>query len=472
MTLDIDVASAIRTLARYRELARAILDASHSTQETQWVEWKSEADIAEKKWQATFSRHILGFANRDPEEASKWLGGCAYLVAGVSPGLLLGTPVHDAAKIEAWISAYVGQGSNAPEWTPSYVELDGKSVLIFTVEPPSVGHPIWTLQKDFPVLAESDDKVPYRAGSVFVRRKASTVLAAPSDIQMLSRRLVSGSVIKRLGGLSLLVRPGSRAIALDMSEATLSSWADAEKAELRLPDTEPPDDKGESADLVSPIGQALARFAASMYEPDSRTPEAYRAEVAEYINGAAKVLPAVLLRRAYERGMGRIDLAIRNDTDDPIHQLQVELFFAAKGVLAASEDVDLPDVSLPSRPVPFGKGGRHVLGGLGLGSPGFFAAPAFPYTSPAILAMGRRVTIDNSGSARVTFAPIDLYPEQSYNLDDFHLLVNRAYAGETLTGEWIARAKDASGVVRGTVAVEVAHAAPTLQELLAPAISA
>ncbi|MGD0247741.1 MAG: hypothetical protein ABSB75_01685 [Candidatus Limnocylindrales bacterium] len=470
MTLEIDVSSAIRTLARYRELARAILDASPSTQETYWVEWKSEADIAQKRWQATFSRHILGFANRDPDEASKWLGGCGYVVAGVSPRSLTGTPVHDAARIEAWVSAYVGQGPNAPEWAPSYVELDGKSVLILTVEPPRVGHPIWTFQKDFPVPTESTDKTPYRAGSIFVRRKASTELASPTEIAMLSRRLVSASVVKRLGGLSLLVRPGSKAVALDLSEPVLKSWVEREENELKPPQEEPlSDGAAVAADPASPISQALAAFTASMFEPDSRTREDYQAEVGKYIVGATKALPAVLLRHAYERGMGRIDLAIRNDTDDPIHQLQVELYVAAQGVLAASEDVDIPDVSLPRRPVQFGKGGRSILGGLGLDQLGMVTGRGFPYASPAIRAIGRRVTIDNGGSARVTFAPVDLYPEQSYNLDDFQLLVNRAYAGQTLTGEWIARAKDASGVVRGTIAIEVDPDVPTVEELLAPA---
>jgi hypothetical protein len=105
VTLTLDTRSPLRTLARYRELAQAILDAPVATQETDYLEWKSDVELAEKRWQAQFSRHVPGFANREPEPAARWFGGCAYLVAGVRPGSLVGTAVHDTATIEAWLSA-------------------------------------------------------------------------------------------------------------------------------------------------------------------------------------------------------------------------------------------------------------------------------------------------------------------------------------------------------------------------------
>jgi hypothetical protein len=103
VTLDIDSSTPIRSLARYRELVIAVHEAPASEQETNSVEWKGEADLAEKRWQAQMGRQILGMANRDPEVADNMLGGCGYIVVGVSPGELLGTQVHDTAKIESWI---------------------------------------------------------------------------------------------------------------------------------------------------------------------------------------------------------------------------------------------------------------------------------------------------------------------------------------------------------------------------------
>jgi hypothetical protein len=149
VTLDIDSSTPIRSLARYRELVIAVHEAPASEQETNSVEWKGEADLAEKRWQAQMGRQILGMANRDPEVADNMLGGCGYIVVGVSPGELLGTQVHDTAKIESWISPYVGQPPNAPEWAPTYVEIRGRQVLVLTVEPPRYGHPAWPCRKGY-----------------------------------------------------------------------------------------------------------------------------------------------------------------------------------------------------------------------------------------------------------------------------------------------------------------------------------
>ena len=66
-------------------------------------------------------RQVLGFANRDPDAAGKSFGGCAYTMVGVSPGAVTGTPVHDTARIEDWLTPYLRRAPNAPEWAPTYV---------------------------------------------------------------------------------------------------------------------------------------------------------------------------------------------------------------------------------------------------------------------------------------------------------------------------------------------------------------
>jgi hypothetical protein len=283
---------------------------------------------------------------------------------------------------------------------------------------------------------------------------------------MLSRRLIAATARKRIGGLSLIVRPGSRAVPLDLGDAALAPWIEREKAALAPPPAKPPAQPSTAhafADREFGLGQKFAALAlaGAMYEPDARTPEAYEGEVNKYIETATEVLPTVLIRRAYELEMGRIDLTIRNETDDPIHQLRVELYIRAEGVMAVSEDVDLPDVSLPQRPVEFGKGGRSRFGLNGL------SAFRSPYVSPVISAIGRRVTIDNSGSTRLTFDPIDLYPQESCDLDPFYLFVSSLQAGQTLPGEWTARAKDASGVLTSSVTIDVDPTVPTIDQLLA-----
>jgi hypothetical protein len=60
----------------------AIYNAPPSTQETNWIEWKSEVDLGEKRWQAQLSRQVLGMANRDPTSPRRRSTGVASSSSG------------------------------------------------------------------------------------------------------------------------------------------------------------------------------------------------------------------------------------------------------------------------------------------------------------------------------------------------------------------------------------------------------
>ena len=169
---------------------RAVRDAPSSLQEQPFVEWKSQGDAQEPKWRAELSRQVLGFSNRDPEAAAPWFAGCAYIVLGVEPGSIRGTPVHDTAKIETWLAPYVGRTPNGPEWLSSYVEVDGKHVLVLSVEPPLVGHGAWPCRKAW--ADPGDRSSALRKGAIYVRHHASTEEADDADVEMLSRRAGGG----------------------------------------------------------------------------------------------------------------------------------------------------------------------------------------------------------------------------------------------------------------------------------------
>ncbi|MBA3779447.1 MAG: hypothetical protein H0X16_09155 [Chloroflexi bacterium] len=474
VTLNLDTSTAIRSLARYRELVTAIFEAPASTQETLWVEWKSTADIAEKRWAAELSRQVLGMANRDPEVTGTWCGGCAYVVIGVSPASIVGTPVHDTAKIESWLTPYVGRAPNAPEWAPTYVEVQGQQVLVITIEPPQFGHPAWPCQKTYSPDPRSgkDPMIAVRDGAVYVRHKASTEEANSADVAMLSRRAAGSR--RRIGGISVLLAPSSKAQPVDATEDAMGRWAEAERVALKPAPPKPPaktvpidpsSSLAATAKLLAELSQQSLNQ--GFREPDSRPPEKYQAEVDTYIEKATKAMPAVIVRRAYERKLGRVDLSIRNNTDDPIDKLQLEVFIGAEGVFAASEDVDVPETRLPGRPIMLGKAGRSKLAGFdGLSA---IRMPNYAsYLSPAVRAMGRGVTIDNSGSTRLTFDALDLYPQEVLELDEFYLYVNAGlHTGKTLSAGWTARARNLSGVMRGTLEIAVDTKVPTIDELLA-----
>ncbi|MEX1172638.1 MAG: hypothetical protein WEG56_08495 [Chloroflexota bacterium] len=75
--------------------------------------------------------------------------------------------------------------------------------------------------------------------------------------------------------------------------------------------------------------------------------------------------------------------------------------------------------------------------------------------------------IDNSGSVRLTFDVLDLYPQETADLTEVRLFTNPTLAGKTLAAEWSARSRDTSSVMRGRLDIKIAATVPSLDELLA-----
>lgn len=264
---------------------------------------------------------------------------------------------------------------------------------MLTVEPPRYGHPAWPCRKGYspdPRKPGADPKLALREGAVYVRHKASTREASAADIEMLSRRAAGAR--RRIGGVSLLLAPDSKAVAIDLGRDSVAAWAERERAALQPPPPPTPAEREPrtikvsdlpassslrtSAEMLAGMSGAIdAAMKASAigagalgWEPDRRTPEDYAKEVDGYIAKASKALPSVLLKGAHARGLGRIGFLVRNNTDDPVHGLQVEVRIPAKGVMALDED-EIPAKDLPARPVMLGKGGRNrfdYLGGVSL----------------------------------------------------------------------------------------------------------
>jgi hypothetical protein len=162
-------------------LVEAVLNASEND-ESDWIEWKSGLDLRGKETQGTLARHILGMANRRPEHAARYAAGCGYIIVGAEPGRCAGVAEVDPAVLSQGMHPYLG--AEGPGWAAQYVNRDGVSVLVVSVEPPRPGNRIFTLRKEFP---------KYLAGTVFVRRQGSTGQAGPDDIRALEDRFAAGA---------------------------------------------------------------------------------------------------------------------------------------------------------------------------------------------------------------------------------------------------------------------------------------
>jgi hypothetical protein len=102
--LDAVTERAIRGPSARLALVRAVRDGGIVATEADWIEWKSLADLRDRRSRMEHVvRHVLGFANRDPARAANVAEGCAYLLLGVEPGAVHGVDRIDPATLESWM---------------------------------------------------------------------------------------------------------------------------------------------------------------------------------------------------------------------------------------------------------------------------------------------------------------------------------------------------------------------------------
>jgi hypothetical protein len=181
MSINLDLRAAIRHPDLGR-LVRAVVGADEHD-EAEWVEWKSRLDLTTKEGCFQIARTILGMANRLPEAASKTCEGLGYIIVGAEPSQLTGITSVDPAHIDQMLQPFLG-GAEGPKYTPTYVRVDGKTVLVVTVEAPRAGDPVYMLRREF---------TRARDGDVFVRKHGRTVPATSADQRALHARDLLGT---------------------------------------------------------------------------------------------------------------------------------------------------------------------------------------------------------------------------------------------------------------------------------------
>jgi hypothetical protein len=85
VAIDLDMSPQIRRPSDRVTLVEAVLQA-HPSDQAEWVEWKLDVALDRTEGRFKASRHILGFANRSPNDAARFLGGQAFFIVGAEPG--------------------------------------------------------------------------------------------------------------------------------------------------------------------------------------------------------------------------------------------------------------------------------------------------------------------------------------------------------------------------------------------------
>lgn len=430
-------------------------------------------DISKPAGRFSVAKQILGFANRDPKRASGRAAGCAYLVLGAEPGNLAGQSAMDPSKVEAALRPYIG--TDGPAWLPQTINLDGRDVVVISVEPPQWGDPIHTLRKEY----RSADGTGAKDGEVFVRRPGGTHPATSEEIRMLQMRLLS----RVAQGLEVVVESvGEPLPRVDLTSDALERWLSAERARLlgpleadrtKQPIEEDADDwpvtPPERA-LVTPTPKAVEdyqrtdvdlqkvkvfRVGGPEHLPEDRTAEEYRAEVEAYLVTARERVPTCAISRFDDLVEVPFKLQVLNTGDQYLEAVELVVHF--EGAVLTQEDFD---VDLPPAPRVWGPR-RNPDRVFGLRMPNLdFRNLTFPAVQfPGYIAK-------NGGSTTIEYDPFDLRPHKRHEFDDVPLVVGVELKG-SITGSWTATAKNRHGRAEGTVVVPLAGAVVSIDDLLA-----
>src|ERR1039458_2011449 len=158
MSGGFDTTRAARGVDDLEQLVQFVLG-THGANESDWIEWKTDVDLSTKAGSFSAARQILGFANRSPDVAAAHVGGLAYLVVGAEPKNLAGSRSIDPAHLTDGLKRYLG--TDGPRWSPVWLSLEGKDVLVVVIEAPKLGDDIHTLRREFEGAQN---------GAIFIRR--------------------------------------------------------------------------------------------------------------------------------------------------------------------------------------------------------------------------------------------------------------------------------------------------------------
>lgn len=408
----------MRTRRAQTDLVSAVHTAAAGEQETNWLEWKLHLNFGEARAKATIAKAVLGFSNRDPDVAARAMEGCAYLLVGVEPGELRSIAPLDQATLEAGVAIYAGP---EVDWRADYIELDGNTVLVATVEPPRWGDYIRPVRKAYhPDRSGSGPSMS--KGTIFVRHEASTDPASDADIDMLNRRVAR--------------RPGSEL-----------------EVQLRpLPGTELPrlDTRPETINAITAGDEAEYLKRAQTTTVDIRTMEQYEQEVESYFAELRRTLPEVLKSSVVEDGNGKLQLELFNPTDTTFTNVRAEIWLpSSAGVYAWRLDANHAGEQLPERPLRYGQRARAA-------DPLSLELPVPPVPRPAWLPRVDR-SVDG---VHVAFGKVDVPAEGSARLDEIWVVLDTG-APQMLPVRWEATATPAKKRLRGVVEVPVSDSVLT-----------
>ncbi|MGD0454370.1 MAG: ATP-binding protein [Solirubrobacteraceae bacterium] len=430
---------------------------SRTVEETDYLEWKSAYDLSSKPGAAATARQLIGMANRDFAQAERHAEGSAYVLIGVEPGMVHGVPHWDSADIENWLARYV-----VPElrYDPHYVEIDGKEVLLFTVDAPRQGDPIYCLQRQCDVeevvtsgstgQVEKRIKKTLPKGAIYVRHGGKTEQHTPEDLTRLTARAAAAERptldVEVLLDTSKAVTISESLVSDAHREGRLRAWR--EEMLAKLPRRKPKPARG-PLDFMT-----LPSFDYSIQLPsrpigEKRSEEEYEADVEEYAQ--AMRIPGAWLRAiAIEWVKERksvLDVSVRNDTEQNYENAVIELTLLGltRGNVFAAEGDAARLLPVPEEPEKWGD--MSFIRPIG--------AARYPVTSIAAAARQPDVEEPSKGQVLVRYPELRIRPHTTHRLEPLLLALAPFMAGETVPVHWRVTTSSTDGHQEGDLILRV-----------------
>ena len=436
MSLAIDTSRAFRFPDELAGLVTVVVQHAGDYEETNWLEWKAGLDLTSEAAFCHLPHTVLGFANRDPEVAAQHAEGFAYLIIGAEPGDVSGVTPIDSGDMSSKLRSYMG---DTIRWHAAYVDTDGKKVLVLSVEPPRPGDPIHTLRKKLR---------NHPPGQIFVRLHGQSVIASPDHIEMLSKRLTSGN---HIGDVQVSLADDDGIAAVPDVQLLLRQWRDQEAGQRSRPVKHATANEQEASvprvytDIMTRAMEAAQAFGSF----DTRSPEQYDEELAQYLDRAEEALTAraVHLHSRGERGCLRLVLA--NHTQKVFRQVQVRAQVDPAADLVSEDTWPC----MPSPPKDWGAFVPNI--------PGYYEPSASLTLSTSMIqphayeALAPRPQLTHNGNGvAIRYPPMDLRPGEQTVLDPVGLRPLVAPGAEVAI-TWSVTAFNTDGHRQGTLHLPV-----------------
>lgn len=446
--LNFDASQPLRNPRHYATLLEAIHKA-HPSDETHWLEWKSELDLKSAEGRFALAKEILAMCNRWPADMQS-IAGRGVVVVGMAPGAATGVRRIDPADLYQRLAPYLG---DEPRWSAQWFEFEGVAVLVVTVEPPAAGDPIFTLQKNFGSAID---------GAIFIRSGTRAVPANSTQIRALTDR-AAPAVSEPSLAIDITVETDGPLKFVTWDNSVVEEWLDAkERALLRPLDPPSPSLYPGLASIESVASMSIAQATAWSTQPESRTEDEFRDEVEQARSVASDrareaflvfLSPLLPATRVKARNLSTANLA----------DLEVRAHVA--GSIDAFRRYDDTTIShlhseMPKWPAKWGPKPIPALGSL-LRSQSYVPGDFGPTTQ-----------IFNGGSFALEFPSADLRPraETVLNADQDLVLVAPPEGTEMFEFKWHATASNIDAVAEGIAFLEFSGETVDLTDLVAAAL--